>query len=233
MDPTVWPGNWADAEPAGGVDGLDSNCDGEDGFTLQDAIVTITGPRYFGHSVLADVDLNGDGLDDLVALGPSNVDAVQVFWGDGLLGGGILDSTDADVVIEGEWGRGLDKSAERSVLGSMGDVDGDGLDDFAVCTHNGNGAAYFVTGAEVVGGLASLELAGGFIEGAPALGGFGHTLSTGGDLDGDGLRDLVVGAPGSDLAGVDFGAVFVFAGVSLATGVVDASEADHVIEGTS
>ena len=46
----------------------------------------------------------------------------------------------------------------------------------------------------------------------PAGSAFGHSLATCGDLDGDLVPDLVVGAPDADLAGTDSGAVFVHSG---------------------
>ncbi len=44
--------------------------------------------------------------------------------------------------------------------------------------------------------------------------GFGEVLATRHDLDGDGIDDLVVGAPGDDSTGTDAGAVYVYSGVT-------------------
>lgn len=41
---------------------------------------------------------------------------------------------------------------------------------------------------------------------------FGHALAVAGDVDGDGLSELIVGAPGDDSAGLDVGRVFLLRG---------------------
>ncbi len=61
-------------------------------------------------------------------------------------------------------------------------------------------------------------------------GAFGSAVATA-DVDGDGVRDLLVGAPEDDLGA---GAVYVFLGLGAAvTGQVAASQADVVVAGTS
>lgn len=59
--------------------------------------------------------------------------------------------------------------------------------------------------------------------------GFGASLQLA-DLDGDGVRDLVVGAPGVAFSA---GAVYVFYGGGVATGTLSTADADLVIHGTS
>ena len=122
----------------------------------------------------------------------------------------------------------------------VGDVDGDGLGELVVGAPYGKhgssspGVAYVVFGAPETGMVlhdGALRLHGeGDHHGA------GARVAAGGDLDGDGLQDLLVGASGADLAGADSGAAYVLLGASLAglVGAVDLGGSDgrHAGEGS-
>jgi hypothetical protein len=89
-------------------------------------------------------------------------------------------------------------------LASLGDLNGDGNADLAACTvDNGGVRILFLDGA---GGLASATTLGPL---GPLGLGFGASLAAPGDLDGDGVVDLLVGAPGDYSAGADAGSVWV------------------------
>jgi hypothetical protein len=93
-----------------------------------------------------------------------------------------------------------------TAVAGIGDWDADGLDDFLVGggMSQDPGVVYAVVGTESeVALLVPPEEARGVAD----L--FGATLS-GGDLDGDGLSEAVVGSPGSAVAGLRQGAVWVF-----------------------
>ncbi len=100
-----------------------------------------------------------------------------------------------------------------SVAG-VGDIDGDGHDDFAAgadgeATSSGSVYVYF---GSPTGLDASTEqkLSGSTVREGD---GFGSTMSAAGDVNGDGHADLLVGAYGSDgPAGKDRGAVYVYLG---------------------
>tara|TARA_R110002072_G_scaffold42064_12_gene118108 strand:+ start:52622 stop:52999 length:378 start_codon:yes stop_codon:yes gene_type:complete len=90
-----------------------------------------------------------------------------------------------------------------------GDVNGDGIDDLiigaAYADPNGNdfaGTSYVVFGGAGVGStgiieLASLNGSNGFIlNGINARERSGYSVSSAGDMNGDGIDDLVIGAPG-------------------------------------
>ncbi len=97
------------------------------------------------------------------------------------------------------------------------DMDGDGFADFIIGAY-GNadggayaGAAYLVFG-DTTPASTSLGTAMEFVgEAANDYAGLG---AAGGDVDGDGTPDLLIGAPYSDAASVDAGATYLILGKS-------------------
>ncbi|MDP2317239.1 MAG: MopE-related protein [Pseudomonadota bacterium] len=75
-----------------------------------------------------------------------------------------------------------------------------------------------------VAGERSLVEADGRIDGAAASDGLGTSLASPGDLDGDGLDDLLVGAPGVDDGAMGAGAVYLFGGPVTGTSTADADQ---------
>ena len=164
---------------------------------------------YSGFSVSSAGDVNGDGLDDLIV----GADAVNTYTGKSYVVFGKINSTAINLssisagtggfVINGE--NNGDHSG-RSVS-SAGDVNGDGLDDLiigAFLADIGNranaGKSYVVFGKTNTATINLSSIAagtGGFVINGDHSEGFsGRSVSSAGDVDGDGLDDLIVGAHG-------------------------------------
>ena len=128
-------------------------------------------------------DVNGDGYGDLLLGTGRGVGGAVVFSG---VDGTVLHIFTGDAAGD-QFG---------SAVSAVGDVDGDGLPDVAVSANQlasgGYGYVRVFSGAD---GRVLHAL-----PGDASLPGFGQSLSGAGDVDGDGLADVIVGA-GSDDAG--------------------------------
>ena len=163
-----------------------------------------------GRSVAAGGDVNADGYGDIL-IGAYQSDTGspgRAYLIHGPASGTVtLDA--ADAVFEGENG---DDGAGVSVH-SPGDVDGDGYDDILVGAyrHDGGGTdagiAYLFYGP--VSGPVALAAADARLIGEASEDEAGNTVHGGGDLDGDSLPDIAVGAPQESTAAEYAGAVYV------------------------
>jgi Ca2+-binding RTX toxin-like protein len=183
-----------------------------------------------GNSVSSAGDVNGDGVDDLI-IGADNADpngdksgaSYVVFGKTNNIAVNLSDiasgTGDLGFVINGV--SAFDASGIS--VSSAGDVNGDGLDDLIVGANQANpnakndaGASYVVFGktnsrAVNLSAVASGE--GGFvINGAAIEDRSGWSVSSAGDVNGDGFDDLIVGAPYADPIGSKSGASYVVYG---------------------
>ncbi|MEO8376463.1 MAG: VCBS repeat-containing protein [Candidatus Sumerlaeota bacterium] len=171
-------------------------------------------------------DVNGDGLDDIIVGMPKASSATKVACGQSFVIFGKKDSQNVSTGTLGSGGFRIEGAAAQNHLGgsvsAAGDVNGDGLSDLIVGAYNANpgssagaGISYVLfgkTNGDVID-TANLGSAGFTILGINASDHAGICVSGAGDINGDGLADLVVGADGVDRTGMNnVGAAYVVFG---------------------
>lgn len=173
----------------------------------------------FGRAVAAPGDLTGDGTGEIVigAPGESNGDpeAGRVYVFDGA-DGSLVYALDAQHSGSGKSGMAIGGSAKFGmVVAGVESVDDDGVPDLLVGApeapvqeKSGVGRAYLFSGASG-DRLFSFSYPNADIVRPPVTEiNFGASVASGGDLTGDDVPDLLVGAPHGD----DGGEVFVYSG---------------------
>jgi hypothetical protein len=176
---------------------------------------------FAGLAIASAVDLDADGRDDLVVSAPREPEegpaagAVYVLYGRKMRLSGTMSLAESDAKLMGRRG---DLAGFR--LDRAGDLDGDGSEDLVIGAPasvgfggSGNPASYVLYGTkqrlktaielpDVAARLEPEEL-----DDRPGFG-----MAGAGDMDGDGLDDLAVGADLEDSAGTSAGAVYIFYG---------------------
>jgi len=222
-------------DPAGGtkrgtVNIMFMNSDGSVKSTVEIDDTTTNGPTLsdndrFGYAIANIGDLDGNGVIDL-AVGAahddtttdgndhshganSNIGAVHIIF---LNSDGTL--TKQSVVIN-------DSTANGPVLGlthyfgrsveNIGDLDGDGVNDLAVGAIDGKGAVYIMFMNTDGSVDSTVEINDSTTNGPDLASGdqFGLGIANIGDLDGNGVNDLAVGAIYDDGTGTDRGALHI------------------------
>ncbi len=182
---------------------------------------------FSGHALAGGGDINGDGLDDVIigAYGadPNGEASGRVY---------VVYGTESDKKIllseiaAGIGGFALDGEFEGDhagdALAMLGDINGDGFADFAVgaplADPNGmaSGRVYVVHGGDSLQSRSLSELVsgdGGFIiDGETFRDYAGASIDGAGDVDGDGLDDVIIGAYGADPKGMVSGRAYLVFG---------------------
>lgn len=206
-----------------------------------------------GKSVSGAGDVNGDGYDDLIVgayvASPNDVSTAGASFV--VFGGDISTTVDLSDVAGGQGGfkiNGIDSGDWSGwAVSEAGDTNGDGYDDLIIgaprarpaglSTAERGGEAYLVFGKT---SGTTVELSdinngsGGFIiRGYTFWDQAGKSVGGGGDINGDGLADIIVGAHTADVYNQDLGITFTSVGhtsvifgrptVEIVVGVQDAS----------
>ena len=208
-------GNWVSSR--GTVHVMLMNADGTVKSTSEINDLTPNGPVLadhdkFGASVASIGDLDGDGVSDLAvgayfdAAGGTNKGAVHVML---MNADGTVKSTSEinDLTPNGPV---LDDDRFGRSVASLGDLDGDGVPDLAVGGYFDNGrgtnrGAVHIMLMNADGTVKSTSEINDTTPNGPVLADhdhFGAAVASMGDLDGDGVPDLAVGAYGDDGKGV-------------------------------
>ncbi len=220
-----------------------SSLNGSNGFKITGAVGTSSDSLEISFAG----DLNGDGFDDLVIGNKANGGSGAAFV---LFGGERSASASVALsAIDGSNGFKFGASTAGDLTGrsvaSAGDVNGDGIDDLIVGATGADGpgtnsgAAYVVFGHAGVFAAAidpsTLDGSNGFrLSGNGDNSHAGTSVSRAGDFNGDGIDDLIVGAPQDGPAGgfgsLGYGSSYVVFGskagfaANLYLGVIDSSK---------
>jgi hypothetical protein len=182
-----------------------------------------------GFAVSSAGDVNGDGFDDILVGARSNdtpgtqAGRVYLFLGPVV---GPRPATSADAIVSG----GAFDELGRAVA-PAGDVNGDGFDDILIGTDLGGpadeGQAFLFYGP--ISGQRPATSADAIINGSFPSESLGASVAGAGDVNDDGIDDVVVGAPRFPLNGNDTGRAYVFHGPL--SGVISAADADAILFG--
>ncbi len=182
------------------------NLDGNNGFSLSGNIQMLNGVG----------DINGDGFDDLLA--SENYSYAYNYTADTRIRFG---SGEVPIPYQVTSFTGLDNSLQRShSVSGAGDINGDGIDDAIVgvpLANSAAGASYLIFGStdgfDESFNLASLNGTNGFVvRGINSGDEAGHIVNHAGDINGDGIDDVVIGASSADPNGRNSGQSYVVFG---------------------
>jgi len=182
-----------------------------------------------GLSVAGAGDMDGDGYDDLL-IGAYNasylgIDSGKTYLIYGPPTGTLVPLAGADAAFGGE--NASDRAGYR--VAGAGDIDGDGNDDILIGAYGNDdagdlaGKVYLVLGPQY--GLSSLGAAEASFSGSVTDDEAGMAVAGAGDVNGDGLDDILIGAHQNGANGDESGRAYLFFGPQSGAMGVDAGNA--------
>jgi hypothetical protein len=190
-----------------------------------------------GFSVSDAGDVNGDGLNDLIVGAYAAEYNNFTSAGEAYLVFGKTDGTPVELreVAAGNGGFIIEGTSAFDKLGnavsSAGDLNGDGFDDLMIAAFEGDvtdssnaGEIYIIFGKTETTPVNVADISvgnGGFsINGINAFDKAGTSVKNVGDVNGDGVADIIVGAPGVDVGTqLDAGAAYIIFGKTDTTAI--------------
>jgi hypothetical protein len=174
--------------------------------SLSDADVALYGgePGDHGGFALASGDVDGDGNDDLAvsSFHAERGGSVYLFFGPIARGDRPLSSSDTRI--------GAARPDDHVGISlASGDLTGDGIDDLVVGAPLSDGGTVHVVSLPTRGTIAIADAAAHLVGVGTEEAGSSVTV---GDVTGDGVADLVVGAPGAEAAPGTVGGIYVVPG---------------------
>lgn len=219
----------APAEDAGVVYAVEGPISGAVALSTASMLTGISSGDASGSALAGGFDINSDTIDDILDGAPgadAGAGAVHLLYGP--ITGSASISSASDVTFAGSAGDALGRSVAIST-----DLDGDGHHDVAAGApgaDSGDGVVYVFRG-EFSAGTIDASAADGTLSGSSGSAA-GTAISAPGDVDGDGLGDLVIGGPGYDGSGTDYGVAWLVLGPATGASSVS-SAAAATIDGAS
>ncbi len=187
-----------------------------------EASAQFTGTAEGGHSgtAVGGADLNGDGSDDLFIGAPglaSETGRVYLTYGGGGGASGSISVDDADAFFEGF----STYESMGSGVANAGDLDNDGYEDLILAASNSDLGAYkggalflfYGSGTPYAGSYAIADADAEWM-GVDTFDSLGTSVTSAGDMNGDGFDEFAFGVSGAELSGVSAGVALVILGSS-------------------
>jgi len=195
-------------------------------FSAENANVTINGSApndRLGWDVSSAGDVNNDGFRDVIIGAPGNnsdTGVAYIFYGNNSMPS-LINDIDAPVTIVG--GSAGDEFGYS--LSFVDDLNNDSYDDVILGAPGNNsdtGVAYIFFGNNSMNSIINVTSANVIMLGESTGDKFGFSVHHAGDVNGDGLPDVIVGAPfRDDGPNLDAGAIYVFEGGTSMDNIVD------------